>query len=151
MLLAGLRRAEVRDANRGDVERAGDHVYLRVVGKGDKERRIPAEGRLRALLEVLAPVGGDPSLPLVTHGRGSERWRAPALYQLVAALGREHGLKLYPHRLRHGFANWLRWRGIDVRVIQEMLGHASIATTQKYLQMSDHDLDLVRRAMRSDA
>lgn len=117
---------------------------LRVCGKGDKERLIPfgqsAAAALRQYLERVRP-GLDPSgralaLFLSAHGRPLTRARVWMLVKLAAI---RSGLEknIYPHMLRHSFATHLLARGADLRAIQEMLGHADIATTQIYTH-TDH-------------
>jgi integrase/recombinase XerD len=116
-----------------------EHDFLRVFGKGSKERVVPVGGRAReALLTYLA--SGRPHL--VTPKTGSQFFlnnRGTALsrvmlWMIVKKYARRAGLtkNAKPHGLRHSFATHLLTGGADLRAIQEMLGHASIATTQIY-------------------
>jgi integrase/recombinase XerC len=109
---------------------------LRVVGKGRKQRMVPLLAPVRAAVEAylrLCPFAGGPRAPLFLGARGG-RLRAEivqlAMRRLRAALGLpEHAT---PHALRHSFATHLLSAGADLRAIQELLGHASLSTTQRY-------------------
>ncbi len=109
---------------------------LRVTGKGRKQRLVPVLPAVRAAIEDyvrLCPFPGGPRSPLFRGARGG-RLRAEivqlALRRLRAALGLpDHAT---PHALRHSFATHLLAAGADLRAIQELLGHASLTTTQRY-------------------
>jgi integrase/recombinase XerD len=112
---------------------------LRVLGKGSRERMVPfgksAARSLKRYLEESRP-HLDPDSRAVTlfvskSGRALTRARVWALVK-EAALRAGISKNLYPHILRHSFATHLLANGADLRVIQEMLGHADIATTQIY-------------------
>lgn len=117
---------------------------LKVMGKGAKERRVPVHDRaLAALRGYLAarsnalakPVdSGDPLFVNYRGGRLSARSIARHLdrYVRIVALKRN----VSPHMLRHSFATHLLGSGLDIRSIQELLGHASLSTTQKYTAIS---------------
>ncbi len=134
---SGLRASELT-AMRVDQVRFDEGV-VRVVGKGDKERLVPlgrpAQKVLSRYLETVRPgldrTGRATALFLSVTGRPLTRAR---LWQLVkeTALRAGVGKNVYPHMLRHSFASHLLAGGADLRVIQEMLGHADIATTQIY-------------------
>ncbi len=126
---------------------------VRVKGKGKKERLVPfgrkAEASLRAYLGVRHEFPlrlGETSIFLNYRGtRLSPRsvQRLTAKYLRQAALSRN----LSPHALRHSFATHLLSRGADLRVIQELLGHESLATTQKYTHMDVAQLlDIYRKS-----
>lgn len=132
---AGLRISEAlgvarRDAPVGGVDR------LRVVGKGAKARVVPVIAPVRALIATyldLCPHGLDPDGPLFVGARGGAL--SPRLIQLaVERLRGAMGLpdSATPHALRHSFATHLLGSGGDLRSIQELLGHASLSTTQIY-------------------
>ena len=131
------------------IEKGGvdlDERLVRVVGKGDKERVVPV-GRqaIEALQRYLSR--GRPHLDtrhrpeLFLNAKGGALTRAGAfliLRKLAAAAGLEPG-RVHPHLLRHSFATHLLEGGADLRSVQEMLGHASIETTQVYTHVSaDH-------------
>jgi integrase/recombinase XerD len=120
---------------------------LRVLGKGRKERVVPLGSYARAALEAylvrarpgLARRGpGTPALFLNARGGRLSRQSAWTILQTVA---RRAGIKaeVSPHTLRHSFATHLLDGGADVRVVQELLGHASVTTTQIYTLVTvDH-------------
>ncbi|MFZ5476848.1 MAG: tyrosine recombinase XerC [Myxococcota bacterium] len=142
---AGLRVAELAGLDVRDVDLREGVVHVRA-GKGRKDRVVPigppAVAAVRDLLAEARIVDG----PLFRNGRGG-RLTTRALYDVVRATGRAMGLPdVHPHRLRHSFATHLLAGGADVRAIQEMLGHASLSTTQRYAQV---DLDQLRRAHRA--
>ncbi|MBI1948095.1 MAG: tyrosine recombinase XerC [Deltaproteobacteria bacterium] len=134
---SGLRVAELCGLDRADVDLAGR--WLRVLGKGKKERLVPFHDAcataLTAWLEQGRPAlaGDDSGDALFLGARGGrlhdrEVRRFLARYGvLVGARGRVH-----PHKLRHAFATHLLEGGADLRAIQELLGHASLSTTQRY-------------------
>ena len=143
---AGLRISEALGLDREDL--ALDGGFVRVIGKGDKERLVPvgevALDWLARYLDVVrpawlarqhvAPVRGGP-LFLSVRGRRLGRQQAWAVVRRAAA---EAGLsvRVTPHTLRHSFATHLLEGGADLRVVQELLGHASISTTQLYTHLT---------------
>ena len=143
---AGLRVSEALGLDREDLSTDGG--FVRVIGKGDKERLVPvgdialdwlarwlAEGR-PALLAVhhVEPVRGG---PLFLGDRGGRLARQQA-FAIVKAAARTAGLPaaVSPHTLRHSFATHLLEGGADLRIVQELLGHASISTTQLYTHVT---------------
>ena len=144
----GLRVSELVGLSVNSVQLDAGYVVAR--GKGDKERLVPL-GR-RAVAEVRAWLGrGRPAL---LRGRGSRALfvgpRGTALTrQGVWKLLRRHALaagikkRLSPHKLRHSFATHLVERGADLRVVQAMLGHADLATTQIYTHVDGRRLRAV--------
>jgi integrase/recombinase XerD len=141
MYACGLRASEATGLEVGDVDlEAG---ILRARGKGSKKRLVPigsAAGRaLAAYLQRGRPkLAGDrlePRLFLNHRGAGLTR---QGLYKIVQRHARSAGLasKMSPHTLRHTFATHLLAGGCDLRSLQEMLGHADIATTQLYTSLS---------------
>ncbi len=132
----GLRIAEALALAPGDI--AGDSI--RILGKGGKERIVPLLAVVRrALHDYLALSPYHPhnnALPLFVGVRGGAL--QPAIFQrLLQTMRRSYGLpeSLTPHALRHGFATHLLSRGADLRDIQELLGHASLSTTQRYTKV----------------
>lgn len=113
--------------------------FLRVFGKGAKERFVPVGAKARDALEVYL-LSGRPHLVRPHTGSAfflNHRGRAlsrVALWMIVKAHARRAGITkpVKPHALRHSFATHLLAGGADLRAIQEMLGHASISTTQIY-------------------
>jgi len=132
---SGLRISEALDLNRKDAPLPPRDV-LRIKGKGGRERLAPilpvAQSAVSAYLEK-CPHRLDPHSPLFVGVKGGRL--NPRIVQLLIARLR-NGLGLpqtaTPHALRHSFATHLLSRGADLRVIQELLGHASLSTTQGY-------------------
>jgi integrase/recombinase XerD len=143
---AGLRVSESLGLDREDLSLDGG--YVRVIGKGDRERLVPVgdialdwlgrwieEGRdLLLALSHVAPLRGG---PLFLGDRGGRLARQQA-FAIVRGAARRAGLgeRVSPHTLRHSFATHLLEGGADLRVVQELLGHASISTTQLYTHLT---------------
>lgn len=129
---AGLRISEALALSRADL----DGPTLRITGKGNKTRLVPLMAQVRATIDAylkLCPFTLTPSQPLFRGKKGGVL--SPRLIQLrVAQLRGALGLppSATPHALRHSFATHLLGRGGDLRAIQELLGHASLSTTQIY-------------------
>ena len=136
---SGLRLSELVGLNRGDVDRGAGLVRVR--GKGRRERIVPVgDGALRALDGYLAaaPAGAarrdEPVFVGPSGARLSGRTVQRVVRRRLADVAR--GLGVTPHALRHSFASHMLDRGADLRAIQEMLGHRSLATTQVYTHVS---------------
>jgi integrase/recombinase XerD len=152
----GARVSEVVGLNLGDVTGAteeADLPLLRVLGKGDKERVVPLGGLARAALIDWLSGQGRPLLEPKTWRRRSDaeavflnarggRLTRVGAFGVVKKYAGRIGLaeKVSPHVLRHSCATHMLGRGADVRVVQELLGHASIATTQRYTKVSPEHL-----------
>ncbi len=144
MYACGLRASEVTGMLVGDIDlKAG---VLRATGKGSKERLVPvgreALAAVRAYLRdgrpQLVGLRDEPHLFVNQRGGGLSR---QGLYKIVQGHAAAVGLqdRMSPHTLRHTFATHLLAGGCDLRALQEMLGHADIATTQLYTHLStDH-------------
>lgn len=136
---SGLRVGELVALRRGDLSL--EERTARVTGKGRKVRIVPVGPKaLRALaayLEARSAAGGDRDGTLFLNARGgalTARSVARILDRALARLGgRRH---LSPHGMRHSFATHLLESGADLRAIQEMLGHASLSTTQRYARVN---------------
>jgi len=135
---SGLRVSEMASLTLQQVDL--DHGFLRVWGKGSKERVVPVGSRavaaIRGWLESGRPhlVGARTGSQLFLNHRGTALSRV-SLWTLVKHHARRAGIaedRVKPHVLRHSFATHLLGGGADLRAIQEMLGHASITTTQIY-------------------
>jgi integrase/recombinase XerC len=136
---AGLRLSELVGLNRGDVDAAGG--VLRVRGKGRRERVVPAgRAALAALERYLTGEGrarGRGDEPVFVNARGLRLSGRTVQRTVQRRLGQvAAGLGVSPHALRHSFATHLLDRGADLRAIQELLGHRSLATTQVYTHVS---------------
>ena len=138
---AGLRISEALGLKRDDVP-LGE--TLTVLGKGRKERSVPVLPVLRAALQDYAdrlPFTGAPSSPLFLSRRGrpmSAREAQGLMQSLRGRLGLPE--KATPHALRHSFATHILQGGGDLRSVQELLGHASLSTTQIYTAMDTRQL-----------
>ena len=115
-----------------------DEGLVRVFGKGEKERVVPILGAAVSALEDYldrgrgALVGRRPCDAVFLNARGG-RLSRQSVHAIVEKYGRVVGIKgLHPHTLRHSFATHLLEGGADLRVVQELLGHSNIATTQLY-------------------
>jgi site-specific recombinase XerD len=142
---AGLRVSELCGLHTRDLDLEGG--WLRVVGKGRKERLVPLHSTGRravdAWLGVRAETAGPETGDLVfVNRRGRPLGPRDVRRILEARLGRP----LHPHALRHTFATHLLEGGADLRVVQEMLGHANLSTTQIYTHVSKSHLQKVHRA-----
>jgi len=141
----GLRASEAVDLQLEDLD-LGEEL-LRARGKGSKERLVPigreAVAALRVYLERGRPamVGLRPERHVFVNRRGGGLSRQ-GLYKIVQGYADVVGLKdrMSPHTLRHTFATHLLAGGCDLRTLQEMLGHADIATTQLYTHLSTERL-----------
>src|SRR5438270_6663303 len=146
MYACGLRASEAIGLEVADVDL--EDGVLRARGKGRKERLVPvgrqAVAAVRAYLERGRPrlVGDRAETRLFVNSRGSGLTRQ-GLYKVVQRHAASAGLagKMSPHTLRHTFATHLLAGGCDLRSVQEMLGHADIATTQIYTHLSAERLN----------
>jgi integrase/recombinase XerD len=117
-----------------------DSAFCKCHGKGSKQRIVPlgrvAINALRAYLDQLRPqlVQAAPDAPWVFVSRGGKALNREMLWVLVKKYVRRSGVnaKVSPHTLRHSFATHLLSGGADLRTVQELLGHSSIQTTQRY-------------------
>jgi integrase/recombinase XerC len=144
---AGLRISEALAITRADL----DADALMVTGKGGKTRMVPLIAKVREAIEQylkLCPFALNPSQPLFRGHKGgvlSPRLIQLRMAQLRSALGLPPSAT--PHALRHSFATHLLGAGGDLRAIQELLGHASLSTTQIYTGVdTDRLLEAYRKA-----
>jgi integrase/recombinase XerD len=148
MYACGLRASEVVDLELSQVDL--EEGLLRARGKGSKERLVPI-GRLAVRAVEAYLRGGRPKLVgarvqpnIFVNFRGTALTRQ-GLYKIVQRHARAAGLggRMSPHTLRHTFATHLLAGGCDLRSLQEMLGHADVATTQVYTHLSNQHLKKV--------
>lgn len=136
MYSSGLRVSELCNARIGDIHLK--EAYLRCLGKGDKERVVPlGEAAVVAVRAYLKSDTISPARRLFIDDRQhplNRFW----VYRLIQTLRERAGIAraVTPHTLRHSFATHLLEGGADLRTVQELLGHASITTTQLYTHVS---------------
>lgn len=148
---SGLRISEALGLKRRDVPRPGEGDVLIVTGKGNKTRMVPVLQNVLQLIQdyaAICPHPLGPAGPVFVGARGGPL--SPRIIQLTMERLRG-GLGLpdsaTPHALRHSFATHLLSRGGDLRAIQELLGHASLSTTQIYTGIdSERLLEVYRTA-----
>jgi integrase/recombinase XerC len=148
---SGLRISEALGLKQRDVPRPGEGDVLIVTGKGNKTRMVPVLQNVLALIAdyvAICPYPLRPEGPIFIGARGgplSPRIIQLAMERLRGALGLPDSAT--PHALRHSFATHLLSRGGDLRAIQELLGHASLSTTQIYTGIdSERLLEVYRSA-----
>ncbi|HEX4003087.1 MAG TPA: tyrosine recombinase XerC [Candidatus Acidoferrales bacterium] len=146
---SGLRVSELVGLDIGDIDRTGQ--MLRVLGKGRKERVVPYGRKAQDALEAYWPVragllgkvpGDNPDLEAVFLNPAGRRLTTRSVRTVVRKYARLANVNwdLHPHSLRHAFATHLLADGADLRAIQELLGHVSLSTTQRYTQASVRQL-----------
>lgn len=150
---AGLRVSELAGLSLDSVDLAGETV--RVIGKGNKERIVPLGSKARQAIEIWLAHRGEFARVLQDAAKGDAREKQDAVRALflstrgrrlrvrsVQLLVRKWGITatgrtdVHPHALRHSFATHLLDGGADLRSIQELLGHSSLSTTQRYTHVS---------------
>ncbi len=142
MYSAGIRVSELSGLDTGSVDLEGRTI--RVTGKGNKQRVVPigrkaagAVRRYRERLSAEAGISAEADGALFRNNRGG-RLTTRSVARILEGIARKIGLDIpvSPHALRHSFATHLLDAGADLRVVQEMLGHRSLSTTQKYTHVS---------------
>ena len=143
----GARVSEIAALDLDEVDSSG---FVRVRGKGSKERLVPVGSyAAKSLEEYLVRVrpglvaGSTPALFLNQRGGRLSR---QSIWEILSKVGEQCGIDVSPHTLRHCFATHLIEGGADVRVVQELLGHASVATTQIYTKIT---IDTLREIYQS--
>jgi integrase/recombinase XerD len=147
---SGLRISELANARLEDFN--FEQRIVRVTGKGNKTRLVPVGRKaceaLAAYLSAERPKLVKPrtSSEIFLSERGTKLTTA-RIWQIVKKHAQRAGLEqnVYPHLLRHSFATHLLSNGADLRIIQEMLGHADISTTQVYTHVDQQRLKAVHR------
>jgi integrase/recombinase XerC len=143
----GLRIDEALSLNIGDRPRDG---FIRVIGKGRKERQVPILKEVEAALDAYlkeCPFPREAARAVFLGARG-ERLNQGVAQRSMRELRKTLGLpeNATPHALRHSFATHLLQNGANLREIQELLGHASLSTTQRYTEINAAELLKVYRA-----
>ncbi len=150
----GIRVSEVVSCNISDLD--FDLGMVKVTGKGNKERIVPfgraAEEALQryfpqrqTLITARAARGGTPEKSALFLNNRGTRLTARSVERLIGNYGRRAGIQVTvtPHALRHSFATHLLEMGADLRTVQELLGHVSLSTTQKYTHVNMEHLTRV--------
>jgi integrase/recombinase XerD len=146
---SGLRVSELVKMKLGDIH--FDAGFVRILGKGAKERVVPvnvrALGKIKKYIDVERPetLGKrqSPYLFVTKRGKPMSRQR---FWQTLKALGKQSGLEISPHTIRHCFATHLLEGGADLRSVQKMLGHSDISTTQIYTKVTTDRIKKVFKA-----
>lgn len=136
---SGLRVSELISIKLGDIH--FDAGFIRVIGKGSKERVVPVNSR--AIEKIKRYISDErqgilkkkQSQFLFITGRGRPMSRQ-RFWQTLKAIGKQAGIELSPHTIRHCFATHLLEGGADLRSVQKMLGHSDISTTQVYTKVT---------------
>jgi integrase/recombinase XerC len=144
---SGLRVSELVGLSLGDMDRTGQ--MLRVLGKGRKERVVPYGGKAQSAFEDYWPIRAEileasdrPDVEAVFVNWRGRRLTDRSVRYIVTKYCKlaKVDWNLHPHSLRHAFATHLLSDGADLRAIQELLGHVSLSTTQRYTQASIEQL-----------
>ncbi len=141
----GLRVSELVGLSRGDLNL--DLGLVRCLGKGGKERIVPVGQPARRAVQAYLASRRDAAPALFLGNKGRPLTRV-AFWRIISRYARQAGIRgaVSPHTLRHSFATHLLEGGADLRAIQELLGHSSIATTQIYTHITVDHLREVYRA-----
>ena len=140
----GLRVSELVGLTVHDLD--ANAGFLRILGKGGKERIVPlgvfAEEALAAYLKHsrFRLLRGKHTQQLFVNGRDGGPLSRSGFFRILDAYGRQLGIKIHPHTLRHSAATHMLANGADLRVIQEFLGHSDISTTQIYTELERSEL-----------
>lgn len=150
MYACGLRVSETADLKISDVD--FENELMRVHGKGGKTRIVPvgkmAVASLRKYLELTRPqLAANPLEPALFISKSGRKLNREWIWNLIKQAAETAGINknIHPHTLRHSFATHLLENGADLRVIQELLGHADIATTEIYTHVDAKRLLKIHR------
>jgi integrase/recombinase XerC len=136
---SGLRVSELAGLDLEDVDRVAGTV--RVLGKGSKERIVPFGGAAASAIEAYLAERGEAGGPLFRNVSGG-RLGVRSIHTIVRRRARAAGIarRVSPHTLRHSFATHLLDAGGDLRLIQDLLGHSRLSTTQRYTHVTSDQL-----------
>jgi site-specific recombinase XerD len=131
LFVTGARVSELTGIRKRDID--FEHNILRLFGKGSKERPIPIDKMFRPILEEYCK-GFDDNQKLFDYHTGT-------VEKDIRVIAKQAGVNKHvtPHKLRHSFATHMLRSGANVVVIQQLLGHVSLNTTQKYAHADDKD------------
>jgi len=146
---SGLRVSELVKIKLGDIH--FDAGFVRILGKGAKERVVPVN--MRALKKVKKYMGeerpetlGKRQSPYLFVTKRAKPMSRQRFWQTLKAIGRQAGMEISPHTIRHCFATHLLEGGADLRSVQKMLGHSDISTTQIYTKVTTDRIKKVFKA-----
>lgn len=141
---SGLRVSELCNLKIDDIDFERSLIIVRG-GKGAKDRIVPiSKALLRAIEDYLKTRSDDSEYLIVEERRNRKDKLSPkTVWYLLDKYGKKAGIKVTPHMLRHSFATHMLENGIDIRVIQEILGHSNLSTTQIYTKVT---VEHLRRA-----
>jgi len=134
---AGLRVSELCNLKKRDVDLDRSIIVVRG-GKGAKDRVVPIpEFLAREIGAYLETRSDDSEYLIVEEGRREkDRLSTKTVWYLLKRYGARAGIEVTPHRLRHSFATHMLEKGVDIRAIQELLGHSNLSTTQIYTKVT---------------
>lgn len=134
---AGLRVSEVCNLRRKDVDLERSLIVVRG-GKGAKDRVVPiSETLARTIKEYLQSREDGSEYLLVENRRKNKDKISPkTVWYILKEYGKKAGVEVTPHKLRHSFATHMLEEGVDIRAIQELLGHSNLSTTQIYTKVT---------------
>ena len=138
LLSTGIRRSEAALITLDDLDL--ENAQLLVHGKGSKERVVPLNQAVIQAIQEYLPHRPEAACRRLFVSREGHPLKSPAINRMLALVMKKAGFQkgeVTPHKLRHTFATQLIRRGVDVRTVQELLGHADLETTARYLH-SDH-------------
>ncbi|AAL81992.1 recombinase XerC [Pyrococcus furiosus DSM 3638] len=144
----GLRVSELCNLKIEDINFEKGFLTVRG-GKGGKDRTIPIPQPLLTEIKnyLRRRTDDSPYLFVESRRKNKEKLSPKTVWRILKEYGRKAGIKVTPHQLRHSFATHMLERGIDIRIIQELLGHASLSTTQIYTRVTaKHLKEAVERA-----
>jgi integrase/recombinase XerD len=147
MYATGLRVTELVSLDLGDVQLEGDEPRVRLIGKGNRERQIPLPDQAAAEVAeyvrfARARLVGERDEQALFVNRRGERLTRQGFWLILKGYAEDAGIagRVTPHTLRHSFATHMLRGGMDIRMVQELLGHANISTTQVYTHVSPEHL-----------
>ncbi|NJE10712.1 site-specific tyrosine recombinase/integron integrase [Thermococcus sp. MAR1] len=134
---AGLRVSELCNLKKSDVDFERSLIVVRG-GKGAKDRVVPIPGfLLEEIKSYIESRDDDSEYLIVEEGRREKDRISPkTVWYLLRKYGQKAGIRVTPHMLRHSFATHMLENGVDIRAIQELLGHSNLSTTQIYTKVT---------------